>query len=429
MYVGDMVTIIERGEEGGVLWLCLADGRGWAFERQGKRRVFSEVRYKAVSPEMTAKELMVCPRLEQDVELPDTPHIPLGAVGCSLAAGSVVRVLGHATVVLGTRSMKDVTGMFGGTEVGRTFYRVVNEKRLRGWIPATYTARDEDWTLIDFRYEHVSRSSDEVGAGVSAPPSGWASVVSSTRVPLCPLPGRSSTPTSRLEPGELLEVVGKLSAANLTFYRLQEGGWVCSTDSKGRAVVELVHREQHQCDYVCTSTYGTAVRHTPTRWKSQNNGTRITTRQQVTVSETVRFPKGDVFLHLQYPESGWVPTTTTAGKQKMVLVKRLYDDTPSGRVSEFVEIGSNELLPHELGGESNRASEASRTEHLEEPYPPASAGSGVSFSPRSGSFASFSAPVTPRATSFPPPPVSFANLEQPAGSLKRWEDDVMSVNA
>ena len=225
MYVGDMVTIIERGEEGGVLWLCLADGRGWAFERQGKRRVFSEVRYKAVSPEMTAKELMVCPRLEQDVELPDTPHIPLGAVGCSLAAGSVVRVLGHATVVLGTRSMKDVTGMFGGTEVGRTFYRVVNEKRLRGWIPATYTARDEDWTLIDFRYEHVSRSSDEVGAGVSAPPSGWASVVSSTRVPLCPLPGRSSTPTSRLEPGELLEVVGKLSAANLTFYRLQEGGW------------------------------------------------------------------------------------------------------------------------------------------------------------------------------------------------------------
>ena len=94
----------------------------------------------------------------------------------------------------------------------------------------------------------------------------------------------------------------------------------------------------------------------------------------------------------------------------MVLVKRLYDDTPSGRVSEFVEIGSNELLPHELGGESNRASEASRTEHLEEPYPPASAGSGVSFSPRSGSFASFSAPVTPRATSFPPPPVSFCKL-------------------
>lgn len=341
---GDLTTVLERAADGSTVWLCLANGTGWGYERAGGKRRMSEVVYTPVSREMASKELMVCPRLDYELEVPQTPHLPLADAGQSLKAGAIIKVLGQATVVVPTSSWTDkLRGHC--SETPRMFYRVYEqETKIDGWIPSTYTNKSEDWTLVVFHCERVRPSlSEPVPNGsvcVDHEPvvSGWISVLPNVGVvQVYQLPGRSEVTDATLSAGHLAEVYLKLNAANLTFYKLSLGGWVCETDAKGNIVLVQVQREDHAAEYLCESPHGAAIRSVPTRCKAKNTGQRLQVRDRVLVTESARFPNGDMFLHLKPPLDGWVPSTTIAGRPKMALTKSL-----GGRDSDRSSVATDE---------------------------------------------------------------------------------------
>eukprot|EP00747_Dinoflagellata_sp_TGD_P059164 gnl/TRDRNA2_/TRDRNA2_151449_c0_seq1.p1 gnl/TRDRNA2_/TRDRNA2_151449_c0~~gnl/TRDRNA2_/TRDRNA2_151449_c0_seq1.p1 ORF type:complete len:728 (-),score=100.28 gnl/TRDRNA2_/TRDRNA2_151449_c0_seq1:71-2212(-) len=293
---GQVIDVCERGMKSNMIWLCISDGRGWAFERSDRRRM-SEVRYANVPANLQGRKHMIRPQLGRKLDLYLSPLS--GKVSASLHPGSIVTIQKMASILLQGPSK---------SEESKNFFLLVTEENLEGWTPELVDIRSTAHVLVDFQFERL------VG---DAGKTHWISVLPKCEAPLYPTPGRMKFPARKLKAGELAEVVERCTANQLNFYRLEEGGWVCATAVDGRRVAVLSTREKHSWQYSCTSKRGTAIRVTPTRAKNQNTGRRLKHRQRVVVSEQVVLEDGDAFLRLEPPHHGWVPVKTLAGEMKM----------------------------------------------------------------------------------------------------------------
>lgn len=326
--LGEVVRISERGAEGSITWLRLADGRGWTFERTNRRRM-SQVRYEELhdAPGAAKKPtLMVYPPLGGSLRLTPTPYTAAGKSKdireTLILPGSLVRPCRRALVAVQAKAK--------GQDLLRSFLQVSIDAGVAGWLPELIVDGGGK-ALWEFKIEPIETPRAHLGSLASEPGKpNWLSVLPGRRAPVYPCPGRSAETRRRLEPGDFERVAARCETGALAFLRLAEGGWVCEREG-GRNTkphVGLVELSEHRGHvYTCVASRGADVRTTPTRAGLKNSGKRISPGQQVEVSELARFPDGDTFLrivrvlHSRYPVEldGWVPLLTRGGEPKMRL--------------------------------------------------------------------------------------------------------------
>lgn len=295
---GEYFDVCEKGEEGGRMWLCLADGRGWAIERTNRRRC-SEV----ISEEIRSqpgKAFMVKPSLGRDLDCRPTPVTGTGAAVNGLPPGSTA-VIRERVSVISQRGSKG--------EEPRIFFKVYCEDRkAEGWIPE-YDLHGQP-SLVDFEIEKFNPESPV-----------WISVTASQGTPIFPYPGwvdSIAKKGQRVGVGDIAPTVELCTSTDhLRFYRLADGGWITDTDPKNKRQMEQVTREEHWWQYCCVDKEGAAIRNAPTRSHAMNTGKKLKHRQRTVCSEIVKFPSGDSFIHIEAPNDGWVPVVKIGGDVKM----------------------------------------------------------------------------------------------------------------
>eukprot|EP00928_Gymnodinium_smaydae_P012822 TRINITY_DN14683_c0_g1_i2.p1 TRINITY_DN14683_c0_g1~~TRINITY_DN14683_c0_g1_i2.p1 ORF type:complete len:726 (-),score=103.77 TRINITY_DN14683_c0_g1_i2:10-1911(-) len=342
LHYGEMVMISERGRDGSspgdILWLRLADGRGWVFERTNRQRV-SEVQYDAVVADYQ-QAMVLSPRKTALVDLRPTPHVAVGGRGVPSVGhaepGAAVRVLAQATVKVQHPSKRQL-------DVNRSFLkvRVLDGARavgdvLEGWIMERSdgpSGLSSERNLSPYRCDYSTK---------------WISVISSSGANTYNQLScfRSS---GKLAPGQLIMVNETRSVDGMVFFNVGEGCWVPERNAKDAKHVEVVEREEHAWAYVCDDKDGATIRHHPTRLKTQNVGRELKHRQQALVTELVRFPSGDCFLHLDKPEEGWVPRSKIRGGQKMRPVMPREVASAAGGMDLSVPAGSASLAGSQQG--------------------------------------------------------------------------------
>jgi len=319
---GEMLRICERGVLNHHVWLCLDDGRGWVIEKSSRRH-FSEVND---DPQLVkGTQLIVDPWLEKPAKMLPAP-LTFKAVtgGPELLAGTRVEIRRKVMVLLPPVSGK-------GAESWTCFYKVVDDKKKEGWMPEMrYHAgleaargHESQKLLQDFKAGFT-----EAFRGKSC----WLSCTHRDGAPLLVAPGTSRQSSRRLKAGDLVEAVEQIEAAELIFFRLSDGSWICNRDERGKVMCELVEREKHRWVYVCNDKDGAQVREAPTRHTNKNTSKRLKHRERAIVTEKVTFPDGDVFLKLEQ-KKGWVPATKLKGAVKMAPLKELEPEAPKGPVS------------------------------------------------------------------------------------------------
>eukprot|EP00929_Paragymnodinium_shiwhaense_P097360 TRINITY_DN59070_c0_g2_i2.p1 TRINITY_DN59070_c0_g2~~TRINITY_DN59070_c0_g2_i2.p1 ORF type:complete len:1336 (+),score=319.15 TRINITY_DN59070_c0_g2_i2:76-4083(+) len=332
---GEVVRICERGHEGGITWLCLADGRGWAFERTNRRRMSPvDVYPEDLVSSAQSKQQLVNPLMTRPLPLLPTPCIgsnkrtDLGP----LLPGMVLEVLQKVKTIVQASSDK-------AHDAEARFWQVRDtEDGREGWVP------DELPDKLAEKSDPSRRTLVPFESKLHRRRAAWLSVLPPGE--LCPTfsPAKSSSSSSsgggmlrKLPAGEFLEVSETRTAifagsTSLEFYRLAEGGWLCAANAKGGRAVERLVREPHCCPYICEDPDGDYIRKAPTRAKGvQLTKNIINYKQQVDVVERVVFADGDVFLGLA--AGGWLPE-----KKK------------DGSASKMVPAGSSSGHAHGMGG-------------------------------------------------------------------------------
>lgn len=295
---GDKFNVCEKGEEGGLVWLCLADGRGWAIERTNRRRC-SEVVYEELPDYQRDRQLMVAPSLGHPLELRHQPYVASGATQNVLIPGQEVRIRQRANVIVQAKG--------GKGEISRIFLKVYTEGNVEGWIPELLTIPNGRSSLVDAQFEALDPNSPA-----------WISVVEKSGAPVYPYPGRSPVDKGqKIGVGDICPVLELCTVDNLRFYRLADGGWICETAPNNSRAFEIVTREEHWWQYSTIDKDGAAIRHAPTRSHAMDTGKKLKHRQRVVTSEIVKFPNGDSFVHVEPPNDGWVPVMKVGGDPKM----------------------------------------------------------------------------------------------------------------
>eukprot|EP00929_Paragymnodinium_shiwhaense_P094935 TRINITY_DN5580_c0_g1_i3.p1 TRINITY_DN5580_c0_g1~~TRINITY_DN5580_c0_g1_i3.p1 ORF type:complete len:1076 (+),score=202.65 TRINITY_DN5580_c0_g1_i3:64-3228(+) len=318
---GDVIWVCERGRlpvpgssyEYDIMWLCLSNGRGWAFERTNRRRM-SEVVYNQIEEVYLEGPLQVSPRVHaplvlQSSPVPEIKTTSAKPTGCGIMLpGAEVRVIKQAIVMVQhpTKKMADVSKTL--LRIESTQGGVAGMDHTIGWIQAELNFErldKEERVLAKKKHERIHPR--------------WLSVLATAGVSTRHLPGGISGAgdAGKLAAGELVQAIEISNCDGVNFYRLTDGNWVREVGYQGSKQVDIITREEHRWFYICDDKSGTAIRHMPTRCTNQNTGKELKHRQRVVVSELVKFTDGDEFLHLSTPNSGWVPMTKKGGGKKM----------------------------------------------------------------------------------------------------------------
>jgi len=299
---GEEIKVCERGQEAGIMWLCLADGRGFAFERTNRRRC-SQIQYEDIPDRYRQQKMMVFPRAGAPVPMRPIPCVKSGPTEASALPGSLVMANSKATLIC--QDPKSCS-----KDQSRSFLKVRPESGPEGWIPEFSTAGS--FMLQTFKMEAVS---------------GWLAVINKNGVSMWCAPGFAGPnfmySREKIGSGDIFPMEEQCTVDGLTFCRLPDGGWVCTVDERNTSSLLMVQREEHWWQYSCIDKEGTAIRTAPTRMIKMNTGNRLKNRQRFVASEMVRYPDGDAFLHLEPPLDGWVPMTKLGGGKKMTPLNRM----------------------------------------------------------------------------------------------------------
>lgn len=302
--LGQVVRICQRVSEHNMIWLKLADGRGWGFERTDRRRM-SEVRYRDLSFQEKQAQHLVSPQMSK-VSLLSGPHTTAHSA-LTVAGGSMVHVLAEASIfVAGAKSKSP--------DVTQTYSKIVDESGVEGWLPEGSSA------LVPYKLERLD---NVAGDGET-----WLSVLAS-HAPVHATPStHAPQPAGTLKLGDFVQVVEKLEAAGLIFYKLADGGWLHCKGNEKHPHFDLGLREDHWWQYMLKSRKGTELRQVPTRAKERNNGKHLKDKQLVLVSEKIKFESGQEYVHCEPPYAGWAPVTKTDGTKKMIPQKKVEAKRP-----------------------------------------------------------------------------------------------------
>jgi len=362
---GEQFIVCERGEEGRHMWLCLADGRGWAIERTNRRRC-SEVHREEVPANQRQKLFMVKPNLGYNLEYRPTPVAGHGAALDGLLPGSTVWIRERCCVTSQRKGAKEkedarIFLRIQGEDVGFVSEGSVGKKNnVEGWLPELMNNGQP--SLLEPCYEHLQ-------ANPSSPC--WISVTAASGTPIFPCPGRVHS-GKKVGVGDICPIVASCTTDGARFYyKLADGGWVADGDAKNKKQFELVTREEHWWQYSCVDKDGAAIRHAPTRSHKMDTGKKLKHRQRVISSEIVKFPSGDSFIHVEPPTNGWVPVLKVGGDAKM---KPLSPIDPKMRPGNKVPAGAT------LGPKSF----APPGPQMRPPQPPMSGAPGFGAPPGSG---------------------------------------------
>mmetsp|Transcript_78069 Transcript_78069/g.123177 ORF Transcript_78069/g.123177 Transcript_78069/m.123177 type:complete len:607 (+) Transcript_78069:44-1864(+) len=328
---GEVVKVSSRGVADGLTWLCLADGRGWGFQRTNRLRM-SEVAYSEVPADLNDTSFILAPKADALISLEETP---IAASSSKSRASSAVPSIpspsrtsfidfrGEMSRARATVRKSRFSTTFGpvkteaeapqnavppgtsirisniasvalpsdkGKEAQQNFYHVHCDDGKEGWLL--------DCMVIPCRTEELDKSSA----------SRWISVTASSTVPVCATPSRRRDTVRSLQPGDFVEVEARCFADDLVFFKLAlDGCWICEMGIANKPVVELAFKEAHNWVYVCNDKDGAVLRDTPTRVTSRKAGQKIKQKQRVVVSERAQLASGDVFLHAISPMDGWIP--------------------------------------------------------------------------------------------------------------------------
>lgn len=323
---GEVFLVCERGTEGSMLWLCLADGRGWAFERTDRRRC-SQIIPEDVPEAMRNKQLMINPCLGRPLYLRGTPCISNAASALSLLPGTFAMVVQRATVIVQAANKH---------EQPRVFARLAVDD-IDGWAPEAIDDRGSP-LLVDCKYE--------------TPDNLWISVITrGGQARTFPNPGHCGDALARakVSPGDIFPVEQICDVSGVLFYKLPDGGWIPETSQRGEKWCSQVSREDHWYQYSCCDKEGAAVRHAPTRATNMNTGKSLKHKQRVCISEMVKFPDGDTFLHVEPPIDGWVPLSKLGGQKKMQSLHPMPPRTGTGKGKKGMGKGPPPMMPGMMG--------------------------------------------------------------------------------
>lgn len=314
---GEMVRVTERGKKENLVWLKLADNRGWAFERTNRQRM-SEIidvdldENMAKPPEWDAG-ILISPRLTEGLRVMSRPFVS------STSAPVTHLHPGTPVVVLAKCKVQTQDGL-------KTFLAVVDDVHTQGWIPV----------LVEKKNSTAAYTVE--GLPTAGAVSLWLAINPGQKAPVYLAPGRSDAPLHILEKCELLEVAPeKLVADELTFFRLSAGGWLCETNVSGTKPFTWVTRESHWWIYSVAARDGSVVRQLPNREKKFNTDKTLKRGQEVRVCEKVTYPDGDAFIRLEDMTGGWVPLMRMNGDLKMMAEYEI----PPGVLPTEAVLGAN----------------------------------------------------------------------------------------
>lgn len=329
---GQVVSISSRGVADGITWLCLADGRGWGFQRTNRLRM-SEVTYSEAPADLRETSFILDPKAESMISIEETPitdisnaakrRSPSAVTPSAASRKSFIDFRGEVSrrtsSMITTASVSPKNAVPPGMEltvlqiasvslpsektkeIKTNFYQVRCDGGREGWLL--------DSMVRPCRMEVIDKSSA----------SKWISVIAASPVPVCATPSRRRDAIRCLQPGDFVEVEARCFADDLVFFQLAlDRCWICEMGSSNKPVVELAFKDVHNWVYECTDKDGAVLRDAPTRVTSRKAGQKIKLKQRIVVSERAQLASGDVFLHIVSPTDGWIPAWKLDGSEKKV---------------------------------------------------------------------------------------------------------------